>query len=74
MNGKVICKLLPLRKMRLRKDSDSASQSEFQLSDGSRVVVIGGGPAGSLFSYFLLDMADLVGIKINLDIYEQNRL
>jgi flavin-dependent dehydrogenase len=32
--------------------------------------VIGGGPAGSFFAYFLLDMAERAGIDIQLDIYE----
>jgi len=40
------------------------------LDHGSRVAVIGGGPAGSFFSYFLLDMAERIGIKIHVDIYE----
>ena len=40
------------------------------LRDGSRVAVLGGGPAGSLFSYFLLDMADRVGLELAVDIYE----
>jgi len=40
------------------------------LSDGSRVGVIGGGPAGSLFAYFLLDMADRVGLKLEVDVFE----
>jgi len=41
-----------------------------ELSNGSRVVVIGGGPAGSLVSYFLLKMARLVDLQLELDIYE----
>ena len=41
-----------------------------KLSDGSRIGVIGGGPAGSFFSYFLLDMAERVGIKLSVDVYE----
>ena len=41
-----------------------------KLEDGSRVAVIGGGPAGSFFSYFLLQMAQRIGLKIQLDIYE----
>ena len=41
-----------------------------KLNNGSRVAVIGGGPAGSFFSYFLLDMAERVDLKINVDIYE----
>jgi flavin-dependent dehydrogenase len=40
------------------------------LVDGSRIAVVGGGPAGSLFSYFLLDMADRVDTRLNVDIYE----
>jgi len=44
--------------------------SSLKLEDGSRVAVIGGGPAGSFFSYFLLDMAERVGLKIHVDIYE----
>jgi flavin-dependent dehydrogenase len=45
-------------------------QTTLQLDDGSQIAVIGGGPAGSFFSYFLLDMADRVGIDIQVDIYE----
>ncbi len=41
-----------------------------KLKDGSRIAVIGGGPAGSFFSYFLLRMAARVGRKIQVDIYE----
>ncbi len=40
------------------------------LGNGSRVGVIGGGPAGSFFSYFLLDMAERAGIKLSVDIFE----
>ncbi len=40
------------------------------LTDGSRVAVIGGGPAGSFFSYFLLSMAHRVGLRLHVDIYE----
>ncbi|MDO8634861.1 MAG: hypothetical protein Q7R34_01260 [Dehalococcoidia bacterium] len=41
-----------------------------QLEDGSRVAVVGGGPAGSFTSYFLLDLAERVGTSISVDIYE----
>jgi CRP-like cAMP-binding protein/flavin-dependent dehydrogenase len=44
--------------------------SSLKLDNGSRVAVIGGGPAGSFFSYFLLDMAERAGLKIHVDIYE----
>ncbi len=41
-----------------------------KLGDGSQVAVIGGGPAGSFFSYFLLDMAASIGMDVHVDIYE----
>lgn len=44
--------------------------SRIALQAGSRVAVIGGGPAGSFFSYFLLDMAERMGLDILVDIYE----
>ena len=40
------------------------------LADGSRIGVIGGGPAGSFFAYFLIKMAESVGLTISVDIYE----
>lgn len=44
--------------------------SDMGIQDGARVAVMGGGPAGSFFSYFLLDMAERVGIELLVDIYE----
>jgi len=44
--------------------------SHLELEDGDRVAVIGGGPSGSLVSYFMLRMADQVGLDIDIDIYE----
>lgn len=44
--------------------------SRMQLTDGSRVAVIGGGPAGSLTSYFLLAMAERAGVRLAVDVYE----
>jgi flavin-dependent dehydrogenase len=41
-----------------------------ELDDGSRVAVIGSGPAGSFFSYFLLDMAQRVGKDVDVDLYD----
>jgi flavin-dependent dehydrogenase len=46
------------------------SQQDLELDDGSRVGVIGGGPAGSFFSIFLLDTAERIGLDIEVDIYE----
>ena len=40
------------------------------LNDGSKIAVIGGGPAGSFFTYFALDFAQLFGTDISVDIYE----
>ena len=45
-------------------------QQDLQLEDGSRVAVIGGGPAGSFFSFFLLDMANMIDLDVQVDIYE----
>jgi flavin-dependent dehydrogenase len=51
-------------------DEVRTPSSDLQLKDGSRVGVIGGGPAGSFFSYFLLEMADRIDLKIKVDIFE----
>jgi len=42
----------------------------YTLDTGSRIGVIGGGPAGSFFSYFLLTMASRVGYEVEVEIYE----
>lgn len=62
MNDRTFAKSL------LRAQQKNASS--LPLEQGARVAVIGGGPAGSLFSFFLLDMAERIGLKINVDIYE----
>lgn len=43
------------------------------LKDGSRIAVIGAGPAGSMFSYFFLNMAEMMGLDVGVDIYEPRR-
>ncbi len=43
---------------------------DFKLEEGSRVAVIGGGPSGSFFAYFLLNMAERVGLDLYIDIFE----
>ncbi len=43
---------------------------ELRLMEGSRVAVVGGGPAGSLFSHFLLRTLSMSGIRVELDIFE----
>jgi flavin-dependent dehydrogenase len=46
------------------------TNKDFNLQDGSRVAVVGGGPAGSFFSYFLLKMARAIDVEIEVDIFE----
>jgi len=45
-------------------------RNELQLTEGSRVAVIGGGPAGSLTSYFLLQMAEMIDLELDVEIFE----
>ena len=46
------------------------SVQNLQLEDGARVGIIGGGPAGSFFAIFLIDMAVRLGLDLHVDIYE----
>ncbi len=48
----------------------AANASRLSLHDGSPVGVIGGGPAGSFFSFFLLEMAKTVGLHLQVTLYE----
>lgn len=41
-----------------------------QLGDGSRIAVIGGGPAGSFSAFFLLQMADQAGLDMKVEVFE----
>ena len=43
---------------------------DLKLDDGSKVGIIGGGPAGSFSAIFLLDMAMRFGLDLEVDIYE----
>ena len=45
-------------------------RQDLQLVDGSKVAVIGGGPAGSFVSYFLLEMAERSGLELDVEIFE----
>ena len=49
---------------------ESSNVSSLRLTEGSRVGVIGGGPAGSFFSYFLLKTAAFLDLHLKVDIYE----
>lgn len=44
--------------------------SRLRLEAGSRVAVVGGGPAGSFFAYFLLRLAEKVDLDLAVDIFE----
>lgn len=44
--------------------------SSLQLRNKSRIGIIGGGPAGSFFAYFLLEIAHRLDLNFTVDIYE----
>jgi len=48
----------------------STDTGNLELQDGSRVGVIGGGPAGTLFTHFLIKMSETLGMNLDVDIYE----
>jgi len=45
-------------------------QQAAALEDGARVAVLGGGPAGSFFAYFLKRMAATIDLDVDVEIYE----
>ncbi|NIL94137.1 MAG: hypothetical protein GTO71_06775 [Woeseiaceae bacterium] len=55
------------------EQSDTSNDVLKTLQDGSRIAVIGAGPAGSMFSYFALSMAETIGLDVNVDIFEPRR-
>ncbi len=52
----------------LSLDPEEASGST--LVNGSRIAVVGGGPAGSFFAFFLLKMADAIDLEVEVDIFD----
>ena len=50
--------------------SEEIHNDRLELSDGANIAVIGGGPAGSFFSYFALDFAERYGLSVHIDIIE----
>jgi flavin-dependent dehydrogenase len=50
-----------------------ATTDELTLDDGSRVAIIGGGPAGSFAAFFLMRLADISGLEIDVDVFEPRR-
>ena len=53
--------------------SPASLSRPLHLADGSQIAVIGSGPAGSLFAYFLLEMAGRVGTQLDVDIFESRK-
>ena len=51
-------------------EATTVRASGLGLEDGAQVAVIGGGPAGSLFSHFILRMAQTIGLDIGVDVFE----
>lgn len=46
------------------------SNNIIEIVDGSNIAVIGGGPAGSFFTYFALEFASRLDLNITIDVYE----
>ncbi len=42
------------------KPDVDVNSGEYVIGEGSKIAVIGGGPAGSFFSHFILEMADMM--------------
>jgi flavin-dependent dehydrogenase len=55
-------------------DMAYSSNTGIELVDGSRIAVIGGGPAGSFFSIYTLEYARRFDLELHLDIYEAKDL
>lgn len=55
---------------RLISAEELKAMSSYELQDGSEIAVIGGGPAGSFFAFYLLDLAERIGKNLKVDIYE----
>lgn len=49
---------------------DEQSSTRLELTDGSSIAVVGGGPAGSFFSYFILEMTKRLAMEVQVSIYE----
>lgn len=53
-----------------RGESAPRKDGRLRLEDGAQVAIIGSGPAGSFFAFFLMDLATRAGRDIQVDIYE----
>ena len=59
-----------MKRSDFNSDEETRDNSSI-LEEGARIGVIGGGPAGAFFSYFILQMARRIGLELQLDIYER---
>jgi hypothetical protein len=59
-----------LRSTMGKQEAGGSSGNALKLQPGSRVGVIGGGPAGAFFSHFLLQLSDRMGLGLQVDVYE----
>ena len=46
------------------------TDNNLTLDDGAKIAVVGGGPTGSFFSYFVLKMAKMMGKEISVTVFE----
>ncbi len=53
-----------------QKNQFPTHSSKLQLEDGARVAVMGAGPSGALFAYYLLDLAERIDLELQVDIFE----
>ena len=58
------------KKFRRGPFAQEDDEQRLPLEDGARIAVVGGGPAGSMFSYFALKMAGILGLELEVVIYE----
>src|SRR5512138_1366483 len=47
-----------------------SGHASIRLESGARVIVVGGGPAGSFFSCFLAEMAERAGRSFDIQVFE----
>lgn len=58
------------RKERTQAGELMATSTTQKLENGSRVGIVGGGPSGSFFAYFLTEMARVAGLRLEIELFE----
>jgi CRP-like cAMP-binding protein/flavin-dependent dehydrogenase len=56
-----------------KKSADKNVPPDFKLKDHSKVAVVGSGPAGSFFAYFLITMAERLDLRLDIDLYDSKK-